>query len=81
MPVFHRVEVDVIDMLLQVIFVADLMFPIAPLPKVVFAFFILEQRYTLFHQGVGKMTFNGSPTAGVVVVIFWQLNDGVEVIG
>src|SRR3546814_8336817 len=35
---FHRIEVDVIDAALQVVFVADQMLPIPPLPDPAFAF-------------------------------------------
>src|SRR3546814_18103326 len=35
---FHRIEVAVIDVALQVVFVADQMLPIPPLPDTAFAF-------------------------------------------
>ena len=37
-PILHRVEVDVIDVRLEVIFVSDHMLPIAALPDVALAF-------------------------------------------
>ena len=36
-PVLHRVEVDVIDVPVQVVFVADQVFPVASLPDAAFA--------------------------------------------
>ena len=38
MPMFHRIEMDVIDMTPQIDFVADLMLPESPLPQAAFAF-------------------------------------------
>ena len=38
-PVFNRVEVNVIDMAGKIIFIANLMFPESPLPEGRFAMF------------------------------------------
>ena len=38
MAVLYRVEVDVIDMAYEIVFVPQCVFPIAPLPNAAFAF-------------------------------------------
>ena len=38
MPVFHRIDVNVIEVPIEVLLVADRVFPIAPLPNSALAF-------------------------------------------
>lgn len=73
MPVFHRVVVDVVDMMFQIIFVANEMLPIPPLPQT--ALTLQNPRSaSVFILGdtPRKCGFDMSPTHGVTRIALRQ---------
>jgi len=72
-PVLHRVEVDVIDVPVQVVFVADQVFPVTPLPDAAFAPGDAARGSTFRRRKrTGESSLDLGPAAGVVRVTVGQ---------
>src|SRR5690606_33325415 len=78
--VFHRIEVDVIDVRPEVVHVPDSMFPIPWLPEIVGATSAEFSDSTTFSQMPAEPGFDGLPPAGEVAVVFGQGEDGMDVV-
>ena len=59
------------------------MFPEAPLPDACFLFVLLARIgvAVVRREAAAEGAFQGADSHGVVVVVFWELQDGVEVFG
>ena len=80
--VFHGIEVDVIDVIAQIAFVADQMLPIAALPDAAFCLDMTPKRTTFVARHLfDKGCFDMSPTRRMIVVARRQLPYAVQVIG
>jgi len=82
MPMFYRVVVDVIDMGVQIVFVTNLMFPIASLPYGAFVLSLPARANRIeFGDLPGKVHFDEAPACGVIIIFLWECPDCMQVIG
>ncbi len=73
---------DVIDMIPQIAFVADQVFPIAMLPDAAFGFDLTPQRTALTARDLlDESRLDLSPTRRMIVVAWRQLPYAMQVIG
>lgn len=80
--VFHRVDVDVVEVPLVIEVVADQVFPIAALPDAAFAPGALSLGAGFgVGQAFGEGEFDRAPAHGEVVVARWQGPEAVHVFG
>ena len=79
--VLDRVVMDVIDVVLQIAFVADHVFPIAALPDAAFAFSPPEGRDAFVHsETTRKRSFDEHPTRSKIVALFGQCLNRMQMI-
>ena len=65
----ERIDMDVIDVMSEVAFIADRMFPITALPHIVFTAKITNSRHSLADQCAGKPRLDRLPARGEIRVI------------
>jgi hypothetical protein len=78
--VFDRVEVHVVDVMTQIAFVSDEVFPIAALPDAAFSFHHLRITYSLAPRNAPrKCGFDVRPTCREPGIARWQSPDAMQV--
>jgi len=77
----HGIEVDVIDVTFEILFVTNGVFPESTLPQQDFAISVTRDRGTCFDDRGGEPTLDQMPTIRKIGVSFGQGHDDVEVIG
>src|SRR5262249_28886635 len=81
-PMFHRIEVDVIDVTRKVGLVADDGLPIAALPNSLLTPSDLAPApWRILRQAAGEIMFDQAPAPGKISVVRWQGPNSVHVIG
>ncbi len=81
MTMFHRVVVDVRDVIFQITFIADRVFPEAALPHHVFTKGVRNERRIAFRQRTRKPGFDQRPRRRIIGIIVRHRPDRVQVIG
>ena len=81
-PMLDRVEVDIVDMARQIVFVSNQVFPIAPLPNTLLSLVNIAGRA----KGRGRKTAGESalyeiPSRREIGVVRWERPDGMQVVG
>ena len=77
--VLHRISVNVIDVSVEIVVVADRMFPIAPPPDAAFAF-PPSRRLVRGRDGAREMRFQETPARRKVRVALRQRSDAMKMI-
>ena len=77
---FHRIVVDVLDVAGEVVVVADQVFPEAPLPEIVFAAPVADERHAVARQRAREAGLDRLPASGEVGVAFRQPPQGVQIV-
>ena len=78
---FHRVEVNIIDMAREIVFVFKRVLPVAPLPDSAFAFGFSAIRYGFaIGEGARKACLDQSPSHREIRIPVWHRPDRVQVI-
>ena len=77
---FHRVDVDVIAMGVEIGFVAQRVFPISRLPDCSFSTRIALQLDALTAQTGNKTGLDGPPASRIIIIALRQAPNGVQVI-
>jgi len=71
---------DIINVPSKIVFIADRVFPVAPLPKRKLAVGVAPNIRALGKQSGAEMTFDSPPAAGKVGVVLRQCEDRVKVV-
>ncbi len=80
-PVFHRVVVDVFDMVPEIVTVFDQMFPVKALPDAAFASRNPNHRTSFdFWKTQAEIRFDTTPASREIGIVFRQLPDPVHMI-
>ncbi|OKO78388.1 hypothetical protein AC629_30545 [Bradyrhizobium sp. NAS80.1] len=77
---FDGVEVDVIDMAREIVFVTNRVLPIAPLPQNQLSVGVAGYVYTGMKQGTAEMPLDPAPASREVGIIQRKFHDGVQMI-
>ena len=77
---FHRVVVDVRDVIFKVAFVADGVFPEAALPYGIFAMRVCGERRITLHHRARESRFDQRPRRRVVSVTIWHCPNRVQMV-
>jgi len=81
MPMLDRIEMDVVHMPLQVVSVANGVFPEPALPDATLAIASTTNDHTIGAQARGEAGLDQPPTHRVAIIAFWKSPDAVQVIG